>query len=92
VQHYHALIRADPKAHVFAPQSLYTLMRVLVDEAYDAPIDQAFTDDERVLLMRAVIASNSVIAVGIDTGVGPGSQDLLAYELQVGATTGGRAG
>jgi hypothetical protein len=81
---YAALVRNDPKAYVFGPQSLYTLMRVLIEEAYDAPIDQALTTEEKVTLMRAVIASNSVTERGTDTGVGPTSEDLLAYELQVG--------
>lgn len=85
VEDYRAIIRTDPRAHVFAPQSLYTLMRVLVDEADDAPITQQLTGDERLLLLRSVIASSSVIERGIDTGVGPGSHDLLAYELQAGS-------
>jgi hypothetical protein len=43
---YSRLVRNDPKAYVFGPQSLYTLMRVLIDAAYDAPSDQALTTNE----------------------------------------------
>ena len=60
-------------------------MRVLIDDAYDAPITQELTDDERRQLFRAVVASNSVIERAIDTSVGPTTEDLLAYELQAGA-------
>ena len=59
-------------------------MRVLVENAYDAPITQELTDDERLLLLGAVVASNSVIERGTDASVGPTTQDLLAYELQAG--------
>jgi hypothetical protein len=84
VERYREVIRRDESAHIFGPQSLYTLMRVLVHEAYDAPITQELTSDERLGLMSAVVASNSVIERGLDTSVGSGREDLLAYELQVG--------
>jgi hypothetical protein len=85
VQRYGEIIAGDDRARIFGPQSLYTLMRVLIDDAYDAPITQQLTDDERGELIRAVVASNSVIERGIDTSVGPTTEDLLAYELQAGA-------
>lgn len=81
---YAALVAKDPKAYVFGSQSIHILMRVLIDEAYDAPITQELTDDERLTLMRAVIASNSVTERGTDNEVGPTGEDLLAYELQIG--------
>jgi len=84
VKRYRAVTTTDPSANVFGPQSLYTLMRVLVEDAYDAPITQKLTDDERLLLLGAVVASNSVIERGTDTSVGPTTEDLLAYELQAG--------
>jgi hypothetical protein len=84
VERYRGIVNDDPRAYVFGPQSLYTLMRVLVEEAYDAPITQELTEAERLGLLTAVVASNSVIERGIDTSVGPSALDLLAYELQVG--------
>lgn len=84
VERYRGVLDQDPRAHIFGPQSLYTLMRVILEDAYDAPITQTLTDDERLGLLTAVVASNSVIERGIDTSVGPDSADLLAYELQVG--------
>ena len=84
VERYRALITHDRKAHIFAPQSLYTLMRIMIDEAFDAPITQELTPAEKVALMEAVVASNSVTERGTDTGVGLSGDDLLAYELQIG--------
>jgi hypothetical protein len=85
VQRYREIIDGDDRWRIFGPQSLYTLMRVVIDDAYDAPITQQLTDDERGQLFRAVVAANSVIERGIDTSVGPTTEDLLAYELQAGA-------
>jgi hypothetical protein len=84
VERYRALIARDPKAHIFGPQSLYTLMRVLIEEAPDASITQELTPAQKLALMEAVVASNSVTERGTDTGVGPSGNDLLAYELQIG--------
>lgn len=84
VKRYHELLRRDETAHIFAPQSLYTLMRVLIDEAYDAPVTLELPPEERLALMEAVVASNSVIERGLDINVGPTQEDLLAYELQAG--------
>lgn len=84
VDRYRKLMASQPGARIFGPQSLYTLMRLLVEEAYDAPITQPLTEDERVLLLSSVVASNSVIEARTDAGVGPGQEDLLAYELQIG--------
>lgn len=84
VERYGAVIDDDPKAHIFGPQSLYTLMRLIVDEAYDAPITQELTTAEKLALMEAVVASNSVTERGTDSGVGLSGDDLLAYELQIG--------
>jgi len=85
VQRYSQVITGDDRSRIFGPQSLYTLMRVLIDDAYDAPITQQLSDDERGRLFRAVVGSNSVIERGIDTSIGPTTEDLLAYELQAGA-------
>lgn len=84
VERYRELTRQDETAHIFGPQSLYTLMRVLIDGAYDAPITQELTPEERLPLMEAIVASNSVIERSTDSSVGPSSEDLLAYELQAG--------
>lgn len=84
VERYRALIKQDPKAHIFGPQSLYTLTRIIVDDAHDAPITHELTPAEKLALMEAVVASNSVTESRIDTGVGPSGDDLLAYELQIG--------
>jgi hypothetical protein len=84
VERYRELIRGDETLRIFAPQSLYTLMRVLIDEAYDAPVTDDLPPEERLALMEAVVASNSVIERGLDTTVGPTREGLLAYELQVG--------
>jgi hypothetical protein len=84
VERYRVLIAQDETAHIFGPQSLYTLMRIVVDEAYDAPVTQELTPEERLTLMEAVVASNSVIVRHTDSSVGSGPEDLLAYELQVG--------
>jgi hypothetical protein len=85
MQRYAQIIASDDRSRIFGPQSLYTLMRVLIDEAYGAPITQQLTDEERGQFFRAVVASNSVIERGIDMLVGPTTEDLLAYELQAGA-------
>jgi hypothetical protein len=69
---------------VFAGQSLYSLMRIILEEAYDAPITQDLTGDERRDLTSALVACNSVTERGIDMSVGELREDLLAYELQVG--------
>jgi hypothetical protein len=85
VERYAKIMASDDRSVIFGPQSLYTLMRVLIDEAYDAPIRQQLTDEERGQFFRAVVASNSVIERGIDMSVGPTTEDLLAFELQAGA-------
>ncbi len=74
-----------PAKHVFAPQSLYTLMRVLIDEAYDAPITQNLTTGEQAHLERAVVACNSVTTRGVNPANGSRTLDLLAFELQIGS-------
>lgn len=84
VQRYRALITHDSKAHIFGSQSLYTLMRLMIDEAFDAPITRELTPAEKLGLMEAVVASNSVTERGTNFGVGPIGADLLAYELQIG--------
>ncbi len=84
VRRYQSAVKNDPKAAIFGPQSLYILMRTLIEEARDAPITEELTVSERMDLMRAVVASNSVIERGTDPEVGPTSEDLLAYELQIG--------
>jgi hypothetical protein len=85
VERYRKVATDDPDARVFGPQSLYTLMRVLVEHAYEAPITQALAMDEQLVLMRAVVAANSAIEWGVEPELGPGREDLLAYELQVGS-------
>lgn len=85
IQRYAKVIASDDRLRIFGPQSLYTFMRVLIDEAYEAPITQQLTNEERDEFFRGVVASNSVIERGIDMSVGPTTEDLLAYELQAGA-------
>ncbi len=85
VGRYRAAMAADPSAYIFGPQPLYTLMRVLVEDAYEAPIAQELSDGERLLLLRAVVAASSAIERGTDSSVGPSPEDLLAYELQTGS-------
>jgi hypothetical protein len=85
VERYRTVASASPDARIFGPQSLYTLIRVLVEHAYEAPITQKLTVDERVLLMRAVVASNSAIEWGVEHELGTSDEDILAYELQAGS-------
>jgi hypothetical protein len=59
-------------------------MRILIEDAYDAPIEQELTDQERIKLLTVVAASNSIIERGIDFSVGENLDDLLAYEMQAG--------
>src|SRR5688572_29839176 len=59
-------------------------MRLALEEAYDAPIDQDLDAAERESIKDAIVASNSITERGIDMHVGPLQEDLLAYELQVG--------
>jgi hypothetical protein len=84
VNRYRRFIANNPGRTVFAGQSLYSLMRILLEEAYDAPITQDLTAAEREDLTGALIACNSVTERSIDMGVGEHQEDLLAYELQVG--------
>lgn len=56
-------------------------MRILIEEAPDAPITQELTAAQKLALMEAVVAYNSVTERGTDAGVGPSGADLLAYEL-----------
>jgi hypothetical protein len=84
VQRYRALIAAEPKARIFGPQSLCALMRILIEEAHEAPITDELTAAERLALIEALVAANSVTERGIESAVGANRQDLLAYELQVG--------
>jgi hypothetical protein len=85
VERYRPIASASPDARIFGPQSLYTLIRVLVEHAYEAPITQKLTADERALLMRAVVASNSAIEWGVEHELGTSDEDILAYELQAGS-------
>jgi hypothetical protein len=85
LRRYRSAVNEDPKAAIFGPQSLYILMRLLIEEAREAPITHEITPSERVGLMGPVVASNSVIERGTDPEIGPTSADLLAYELQVGS-------
>jgi hypothetical protein len=84
IPRYRELIERDPKAAIFGPQPLQTLMRVLVDEAYDAPLSQGMAPVDGRTLMRAIVASNSVIERTTDRGVGPTPEELLAYMVQIG--------
>ncbi len=84
VDRYRDIAAAQSNAHVFAPQSLYALMRILIEDAYDAPIEQELTPEERLVLIGCIVAANSITERGIDIGVGPLQEDLLAYELQIG--------
>ncbi len=85
IERYAQLIRDEPRFSIFGPQSLYALMRVLVEEARDAPLDTPITAQEHAQLLRAIIASNSVIETGRDLSSPPGLKEYLAYEFQVGA-------
>jgi hypothetical protein len=84
VDRYKRFVTNNPGRTVFAGQALYSLMRVVLEEAYEAPITRDLTDDERRELTSALLASNSVTERGIDMNVGGLQEDLLAYELQVG--------
>jgi hypothetical protein len=84
VDRYKQLVASSPGRVVFAGQALYSLMRILLDEAYDAPITVDLADEERQGLTAALLACNSITERGIDTNVGALQEDLLAYELQVG--------
>lgn len=77
------IVRQDPAAHVFAPQSLTILMRLLIDHAADVALGEELTEDQILLLMEAVVASSSLTERGLDLNVGKFEEDLLAYELQV---------
>ena len=85
IEKYATLIRTERRLSVFAPQSLYALMRVLVEEALDVPLATPVTPKEHAELLRAIIASNSVIETGRDLSSPPSLKESLAYELQVGA-------
>jgi hypothetical protein len=84
VERYKRFVIDNPGRTVFAGQALYSLMRIILEEAYEAPITQDLTDLERRDLTSALLASNSVTARGIDMSVGELREDLLAYELQIG--------
>jgi hypothetical protein len=84
IPRYRELIERDPKASIFGPQPLQTLTRVLVDEAYDAPLSQGMTPVDGRTLMRAIVASNSVIERTTERGVGPTPEEMLAYMVQIG--------
>jgi hypothetical protein len=85
VERYRRVMAQDPGAYIFGIQPLYTLMRILVEDAYDAPITQELTAEERLLLLGSAVAANSVIERDTDAGVGAAPEDLLAYELQGGS-------
>jgi hypothetical protein len=84
VRRYREFVANNPGRAIFAPQALYSLMRIFLEEAYEAPIAQDLTVNERQDLTSALLACNSVTARRIDMNFGDLQQDLLAFELQVG--------
>ena len=85
VELYRQRLVEEAAASILSPQALYALMRVLLAEGYDAPIEQDLTGEERTTLLSAVVASGSVLERDLDTNIGATPDDLLAYELQVGS-------
>ena len=81
---YEAIISADNRSQIFGAQSLHCLMRILIENSGEGLVDQELDEGQRLQLMEAVVASNSITERGIDIGVGPERLDLLAYEIQVG--------
>lgn len=83
VDRFRAIIADEPRSVVFGPQPLYTLMRVVIEEAREASIVEPMSAAERNALSDAVIAANSVTQRGIARGASH-REELLAFELQVG--------
>jgi len=79
-----ARMARDAKATIFGPQPLYILMRIMIDEARDAPI----TQETHAQREGGSDASGRGVELGhgewTDPAVGPTSKDLLGYELQIG--------
>ena len=81
---YARLIESDSRSHIFGAQSLHSLMRILIENSEDGSIVEELDKTQRLHLMEAIVASNSITGRGIDMGVGPEQLDLLAYEIQIG--------
>jgi hypothetical protein len=84
VDRYRAFMSTEPKALIFGPQSLYILLRLVIEEARESPIDHELTESERDALREALVAANSTTHRGFRTPGGPSRDELLAFELQVG--------
>lgn len=84
VDRYKQFVAHNPGRTVFAGQALYSLMRIVLEESYEAPIAQDLTSDERHVLTSALLACNSVTERGIDLTYSELQEDLLAFELQIG--------
>lgn len=76
-----AILAQQPGRHAFAPQGLHVLMKLLIEEAADAPTRE-WNDDVRVVLARATLGVHSIIEHGIDSGVKDDVAALLAYLVQ----------
>lgn len=76
-----AILEQQPGRHVFAPQALHVLMKIVIDEAADDPT-RDWTPENHVLLARATLGAHSVIEHGVDSGVVDGASALLAYLVQ----------
>jgi hypothetical protein len=82
---YRELLSSDRRLQIWGPQSLYVLMRLLIDEAADAPISQQLKVADKIGLLRVLIASNSIVESGRSLNKPPGLEDLLAFETQIGS-------
>ncbi|MBS1894047.1 MAG: hypothetical protein JST59_22335 [Actinobacteria bacterium] len=83
VDRFRAIIALEPRSVIFGPQPLYTLIRIVIEEAREASILEPMSTGERDALSDAIIAANSVTQRGIARG-GSHREELLAFELQVG--------
>jgi hypothetical protein len=78
---YEGILSAEPDRHVFAPQPLHVLMRILIEDADCSPTEE-WTDEHHAILCRAVLGAHSVVEEGLDMGVEEGAMALLAYLVQ----------
>jgi hypothetical protein len=83
VDRFRALMAAEPRSVIFGPQPLYTLMRIVIEEAREVSIAEEISAAELGELSDALLAANSVTRRGIALGADH-LEDLLAFELQVG--------
>lgn len=81
---YRAFVLQNPGRVPFSAQGLYSLTRILIEVAREAPLVEELRSSERATLAAAVVASSALTYRGLDLDGEDPEAEILAFEMQMG--------